>query len=1108
MIGLLFSAWLLVLKRAASDRLIVAAAFVTVLLAATLLAAGPIYSESVALSGLRRTLGDAAVQDRGLEVSARVTADRYSAANRKADERIWQALGTGTPVYRSAMSDSYALPNTEGGPRRALAVFAFYEGIQDHAALVSGTWPAAAESRVLEAALPTATARELGLAIGDQLVLAATADPSRTVAVRVTGTYRIRDLRDVFWWASTLETEGMQTVNFTTYGPFVVAERSFHATIADDARTRWRAALPIGRVSIGDLDGLRDRLATLAGRLASEPRPPRYEVAGGLQAVLDKADRSLLVARSGVLIPSVQLGILAAAALLFLAALLVERRLLESAIIRSRGGGGDKVATLAMMEGALLAVPAALAAPWLAALSLRVLNYVGPLAAVELDLHTHVNRESYVLAFLAGLACIAALSLPALRAAPITLTVSERGRPPAKGLFRRAGLDLVLAALALLAYWQLRRYGGPVVETVQGRLGVDPFLIAAPALGLLAGAMLTLRIVPAAAFVAERAVAAARGTVPALGTRELARRPRRYSRAALLLTLALAIGLFASAYSRTWLRSQADQADYAAAADVRVRPSERTGSIPSLLLAHAYTRLDGVREALPVFADSFELTRSSGETSLLAVDAARVPAVLRFRRDLADRPLTSVLAPLAARRPRIASVPLPGRPTRMQIQARVTAPDILFRGQRVPALLFAGTHPTLYVVVKDADGLLYRFPGGELPPNGTARGIVVDFSQRLADGSRGLPAYPLALVSFELQTRLAFRGPVTARLTIARVRTSEGENAPFVDVPAPASRWAVDVPSTENLDEAPEVLAVGKDEKNFYSLDFSTGSWASFFERAPVTFTATPGPNPSARAVAAVVTDRFRERTGTGVGEAVPLAAAGQGPALAVTGVVHGFPTLPAEASGAIVDLPTFVAANYLSDGTVIGPTEWWIETTDGRSSAVARRLQAPPYTSNEVVDRVARAHALTTDPVALGISGALLLGFAAAAVFAVVGFAVSAAVSAAERTTEFAVLRSIGVSARQLSGTLALEGGLVVALALSAGTALGAGLAWLVLPFVSLTGEGGRPFPDVLVVFPWRTAAWLDLAMLAALGVVVAVQIQALRRLPLASALRAGEDR
>jgi hypothetical protein len=70
--GLFLAAWRLVLKRAASDRLIVAAAFLTVLLAAALLAAGPIYSEAVALSGLERTLADAPARDSGLEVSGRI----------------------------------------------------------------------------------------------------------------------------------------------------------------------------------------------------------------------------------------------------------------------------------------------------------------------------------------------------------------------------------------------------------------------------------------------------------------------------------------------------------------------------------------------------------------------------------------------------------------------------------------------------------------------------------------------------------------------------------------------------------------------------------------------------------------------------------------------------------------------------------------------------------------------------------------------------------------------------------------------------------------------------------------------------------------------------
>ena len=150
----------------------------------------------------------------------------------------------------------------------------------------------------------------------------------------------------------------------------------------------------------------------------------------------------------------------------------------------------------------------------------------------------------------------------------------------------------------------------------------------------------------------------------------------------------------------------------------------------------------------------------------------------------------------------------------------------------------------------------------------------------------------------------------------------------------------------------------------------------------------------------------------------------------------------------------------------------------------------------------------LTRDPVALGISGALSLGFVAAAVFAVVGFAVSAAVSTSERTTEFAVLRSLGLSSRQLSAWLALEGGITVLLALVGGVLLGGLVAWLVLPFVSLAGEGGRPFPEVVVELPWEAVALLAGGMLVVLALVVGAQLLLLKRLALAPALRAGETR
>ncbi len=1096
MSGLFLAAWRLVLKRAASDRLIVGAAFVTVLLSAALLAAGPIYSEAVALSGLERTLADAPARDSGLEVSGRIPLDEAGAAGDRVERGIHEVLGSeGVAVYWSGMSDSYALPEAQGRPPKSLAVFGYYEGLPQHARLTAGSWPGK-EGAVVEAALPAHAAAALGLAPGDEITLAAISDPARKVDVRLSGTYEVKDPGDAFWWGTRLETGGERTIDFTTFGPFVVDESEFAAVAGAEADLAWRTKADPSRFTVASLPALRKDVAGLEERL-NEGAAREVTVDTGLVEVLDRTEHLLTVTRSGVLIPSIQLAILAGAALLFLAGLLSERRGLESAIMRSRGAGGEGVAALAVMEGALLAVPAAILAPWVAAFGLRLLNHVGPLEQIGLTLDPQVTPTAYALAALAAILCVAALAVPALRSGAVTSTVAGRGRPQPRSFFQRAGLDLVLVALALLAYWQLRRYGAPVVESVQGRLGIDPLLIAAPALGLLAGAVLALRVVPAAASVVERLAASARGMVAALGTRELARRPQRYARSALLLTLALAIGLFASAYSETWLDSQHDQADYAAAADLRVEPSQRSGSISPLELPGAYTSLTGVRSALPAYRDALDVSRSSGTTNLLALDAARAPSVVSFRGDLASKPLTAVLAPLSASRPRLANVRLPGRPTRLVMDVTVKVGRL--RSDRF--FFGTGARPSLSVVLRDASGLLYRLPASGFGLFGASRRVVYDLGGG-PTGGQG-PRYPLDLVAVETQVAPSFQVNRPVSVDIHSLRASDQPTGPLTPVDRPASGWQVNATQFQNADQPSRILRVGKE--GFFALDLLSGSVTEFPSRGTVTFTAVPGRDAAVASIPAVATDRFLADTGTAVGARIPLGP--NGPFLVITGTTKGFPTLASSAGGLVVDLPTYATATWMTDGTMVEPSEWWLDV-DGPAAPVATRLEAPPFSSVAVVDRAARARELATDPVALGISGALYVGFAAAAIFAVIGFAVSSAISAAERRTEFAVLRSVGLSRRQLSGALALEGGLTVVLALAAGTALGVLLAWFVLPYVSLNGEGGRPFPEVVVHFPWTTAALLGGALLVALAVVVAIEIRVLAGIRLAPALRAGEDR
>jgi hypothetical protein len=234
-----------------------------------------------------------------------------------------------------------------------------------------------------------------------------------------------------------------------------------------------------------------------------------------------------------------------------------------------------------------------------------------------------------------------------------------------------------------------------------------------------------------------------------------------------------------------------------------------------------------------------------------------------------------------------------------------------------------------------------------------------------------------------------------------------------------------------------------------------------------------------------------------------------------IVGVFDSFPTTDAAAPVVIVDLPTLAIARFRaahantaevdSFSETRQPDEWWLEVAE--PDDVARALAGPPFLSASVTTAVGRERSLVSDPVALGIIGALGLGALAAGLFALIGLAVAASVSARERQTEFALLRALGLSRRQLAGWLWLENGSLAVVSLLAGVALGALISLVVLPSVTVTASGSPPTPPVVVVLPLATIAALALIAAAALIVVVVVMTAVLRRMRIGNILRLGEE-
>lgn len=1094
------------MQRAAASWPLLSGAFVTVLVAAALIAAIPIYSDAVAGAGLERSLASAPVEETSVEVSARVEQEAYAAADARVGKALEGAFGSTTAdVYRSGRSASFSLL---GRPEDTLTVFSFLEGVERHTELVSGAWPG--RGVTVEAALSEHAAELLDLAPGDTLPVAARTGEARRYDVRVSGVYRVTDPESAFWRASPLELEGVERGDFTTFGPLVVPRQTFFEVGAGRGDVRWRVAPRFGELQVDEVVPLRRSLEGLDARLAAGGETA-FQVVTDLPGILVEVERSLLVARSGVLVPSLQLAILAAYALLFTAFLISEERRVETALLAARGADGRRIAVATLLEGVLLALPAVLAGPWLAALSLRALERVGPLAEIELSLDPRIGWEAYGLAAAASAVCVVALVIPALRSQRVALAVAALGRPPSRGLIQRTRLDVVLLVVALLAYWQLRRYGAPLIENAQGRLGIDPLLVAAPALGLLAGAVLALRVVPALTRLAERIGAPARGIVAPLGVRQLSRRPSGYARSALLLTLALAIGLFAAAFGSTWSRSQEDQADYETGADVRVRPDERTGSLPQIGFPRAYERLAGVRAAVPVVREPVAAAESR-PAELLAVDAARVGSVVSLRSDLAIEPAVTLFRPLVSARPALAGLRLRGEPMRLSLTARAELEQRVLRVGffgGVPGLGgFGSFPPSLTVVLRDASGVLRSYRAGEFRRRGRSQRFVVELAGSAATGGRPAPAYPLDLVAIELRVAAPFEAvaPNNGRLVVEHLEIA-GLGSGWLPVALASAPWHVRVPGLAFAAAAPEGRIAASTESPVV-LELSSGSTSSGTTDPYVAFRLTPGPSARVSTLPVLATRAFLDETAAQVGDVVPLELAGARRQVEIVGALDGFPTVVPERPALVVDHRVFAELSYLADGTVVRPAEWWLDTAPGEAEAVAEALRAPPFTSAGVTSRQGRAETLQNDPVALGTIGALSLGFLAAAVFAAVGFAVSSAVSARERTTEFAVVRSLGLSSRQLTGWLVLENGVLVALSLAGGTALGLLLAHFVVPTVALTQSGATPFPEPIVEIPWGTVAWLEATMLGALLLIIALEVRLLRKVDVAAALRAGEVR
>lgn len=1115
-----------VLLRVRAHRLLLAAALLAVLLTTCVLASLAAFSGSVGDAALRHTLSGRDAAAAALTVTAQVPQERRDAAE-EAVVRGAERSFDGLPVTVRSLERSgpYALPRTLQDPeaRKGEPDLTHFAALDEtRISMVSGTRPGPAGTDAVPVALPESAAQQLGLKPGARLTLTDRLS-DKPLTVRLTGLYRPVDTTDPYWQLDSLGGRGVRTLVFTTYGPLLAHPSVLASGRVAAGSSAWLATADFGTVTTDRVGALRDSATSGPKALGKDAA-----FAGGatvqtsLPTVLAQSERALLVARSTLLIVAVQLVMLAAYALLLVARLLSTERTGETDLLRARGASRRRVVSLAAVEALLLALPAALCAPLLSGPLTRLLAEHSTLARSGLRLGEAPTAEVWLVAAGVAVCCAAAVVAPALAATSGALRL-RRARGGTLPASVRAGADVGLLAVAAVAYWQLDRQtgsagGGAISGDREGDLGIDPLLVAAPALALLAGTVLTLRLLPPAARLAERRAAGGRGLSTALAGWQFSRRPLRGAGPVLLLVLAVAMGMLAIGQSASWDRSQSDQADFRAGASVRVTDSG-TGRPGDIGL---YASVPGVREAAPAHRAPLGLSGNRTAT-VLAIDTARADDQLLLRDDLADEPPGSLLGTSSAVKTARPGVLLPDDARRLTLDLRITEEKSPSGASR-PRLA-----PQVTVIVEDRYGLAYRMPAGKVAADGRVHPVTLALDAS-SSGGHTAPAGPLSLTGLRIGGEIPDGPARTHRLSIERLSTTDADGtARTVPTPDPL-RW--EGSSTElqgGEPQTPEPLRPAASGSRPLDLRYGIGpdpmavdSWGRY-ARSDFSVLVTAARPAPPRQIAAVATDEFLRASGAKRGDVIDVTLTGETLRVEIVGTARALPTtgpgataatVPADGETAatdrqnadggalLLDLPTVNTVIGARGGSSLRPTEWWLSIGPGRDGEVAKALrERPDADPGQVLVRDEVADELLGDPLGAGPRSALMAVALAAAALAAVGFAVSAAGSLRERSAELAVLHALGAPRRRLARLVAAEQSLLIAIALIVGIALGAVLTRAVVPLIVLTGQATRPVPHVLVELPVDQVGLL-LAGVAALPLLI-VAVIALRRADPAVTLR-----
>ena len=267
-----------------------------------------------------------------------------------------------------------------------------------------------------------------------------------------------------------------------------------------------------------------------------------------------------------------------------------------------------------------------------------------------------------------------------------------------------------------------------------------------------------------------------------------------------------------------------------------------------------------------------------------------------------------------------------------------------------------------------------------------------------------------------------------------------------------------------------------------------------------------------AEPVPVVASESFAREFGYSRGDEFWVSVNGRRLNAVMADTVDFFPTLDSyNDKFLIADLESVIT--YLNLGLArseITANELWLRTDstgEERADLVEYFESDRPFPVSGVIDTETNLREAQLDPLVLaGWRALLLIAFGSILILSGLGFLVHAYISFRNRELQFALMRTMGLSTRQLVSLMWVEQALVIVVGIALGTWMGGRLGASVMPFLGYDDRGAQVLPPFVIEVGWQNLLLTYLAMAAIFIAIILGVIWFIRHMSLSRVLRIGD--